>query len=168
MNSTTSLVGLSPAPFSWMHKPVQQQPALVEGSQFCLSRWWTRRLARLLCASSAQSSGTRRSRSSWFCTFRTLLSWKSCRRRTGGWVGVFLVLKSNSSKKFRIAEFEHFTHQLVIVPSYPISTAGQSRLLSLLWCSLEGIRKRSSFGFWKFRSRSYWLRHFGKGYFMHS
>ena len=70
-------------------------------------------------------------------------------------VAVYLAIASNLSKKIRIAEFEHFTHQLVIVPSYPISTAGQSRLLSLLWCSLEGIRKRSSFGFWKFRSRSY-------------
>ena len=30
-------------------------------------------------------------------------------------VGVFLAFSSNLSKKFRIVEFEHFTHQLVIV-----------------------------------------------------
>jgi len=30
-------------------------------------------------------------------------------------VAVYLAIASNSSKKFRIPEFEHFTHQLVIV-----------------------------------------------------
>ena len=37
-------------------------------------------------------------------------------------VAVYLALSSNTSKKFRIVDFEHFTHQLVIVHVDPLVT----------------------------------------------